>query len=299
MQLHKLALTGITLLGLAAARPAEAGQVFYAIGDGGASLVRIDADSPGSATRVGNFSGGASFLDGLDLRPADGQLYGYLNSSNSLYTVNPATGALTFVSQPTTPTNTFVLGLDFNPMADRLRVVTESQQNLRINVATGATTNDGTLTYAATDVNANSPSTHIVEAAYTNNVPGATSTKLYYIDYTLDTLVTTTAPNDGILTTVGNTANNLGVDTSEYVGFDIVTDSAGRDSAFALLTVGGVAGLYSIDLATGAATLDGTLPAELGQVYGLAAVPEPASLLLGAIGLAGLAGLAHRRRRRA
>lgn len=300
MHLRTLALGLAALLGLAAARPAAASETLYAIGDGGASLLRFQSDSPGNITRVGTFGGAATFLDGLDYRASTGQLVGYLDSTDSIYYVDSNTGSLTLASTSSVPTNTFNLGIDFNPqvvtngvLGDRLRIVTESQQNLRVNLANGATINDGTLTYAANDVNANSPATLIVEAAYTNNDTDInTPTKLYYIDHGLDILATTTAPNDGILTTVGS----LGVDTGDLVGFEIFT-SGGTNTAYAILNPDNTPGLYRIDLNTGAATSLGVLGTGFGNIYGLAAVPEPSSLLLSGLGAAVLAGVALRRRR--
>ena len=40
-------------------------------------------------------------------------------------------------------------GVDFNPVADRLRVPSDSGLNLRINADTGATTTDGTINRAS------------------------------------------------------------------------------------------------------------------------------------------------------
>lgn len=283
----------LTAAAAALVAPGAGAATAYAIGDGGASLLRFETDNPGAVTRVGSFGGDASFLDGIDFRPADGRLYGYLDSTDSIYTVDLETAAVSFVSTSTAPTNTFVLGIDFNPVPDRLRIVTESQQNLRVNVDTGAAIVDGTLTYAAGDPNAGSLATLIVEAAYTNSDTNpATGTQLYYIDYGLDILVTTSAPNGGVLNTVGS----LGVDTSELVGFDIFT-FGGVNTAYAVLNVGGSPGFYSIDLATGAATSIGSLDPGLGPIYGLSVVvPEPSTLALVAVG--GLAGLVVARRRR-
>src|SRR4029079_6264434 len=89
-------------------------------------------------------------------------------------------------------------------------------------------------------------------AAYTNTFAGATSTTLYVLDSNLDILAIQNPPNNGTLTTVGA----LGVDTSAEVGFDIAPRSG---TALVSLTVGGSAQLYTINLATGAASLIGPI----------------------------------------
>ena len=84
-------------------------------------------------------------------------------------------------------------------------------------------------------------------AAYTNNFPGATTTALYVIDYTTDWLYTQKPPNDGTLADVGQ----LGVNAEADNRFDIGGTSG---TAYAILTVGSSTKLYTINLATGAAT---------------------------------------------
>lgn len=289
------AILGLAAL-TAATLPAHA-QTAYAIANGGDTLISFDVNSPGTVTTIGTFSGGSAFLEGLDFRPATGQLYGYSDRAGSLYTVNTSTGALTPVGAAALGlTNTFNLGMDFNPTIDRLRIVTDSAQNIVLNPNSAAVTfNMSNLAYGATDVNANtSPS--IIDNAYSNNIAGTgAGTTQYVIDYGADILATLNN-NGGVLTTVGA----LGVDTDNFTGFDIFSATATSNAAYALLTpAGGSAGLYSINLGTGAATLLGGLGATLPQVYSLAIVPtqvpEPGSvaLLLGA----GAFGVSLMRRR--
>lgn len=273
--------------------PAQASVVF-SLSNNGQSLVRFDSAAPGTVVNVGQISGDAVHLDGLDFRPADGMLYGYNGSDSGIYRLNLNTGATTRVSTSTSPV-TVPLGIDFNPVADRLRVVTPNQENRRINIATGAATNDGALAYGSTDAN-QGKTPHIIDAAYTNSDTNpATGTQLYYIDSVLDALVTTNNPNGGVLSTVGA----LGLDANDYTGFDIFTAADGSNIGYASINSGRSTGLYSINLASGAATLIGDIGAS--NLYGLAvmpsAVPEPSSLML--IGTAGLAllGLGRRRQR--
>ena len=279
---------------LACAMPAAHATPAYALSNNGATLIRFDTATPGTVTVVGAISGAIANLGGLDFRPADSLLYGYSDASDSVYTVNLATGATTLVTAISAPTTSRLLGIDFNPAADRLRIVNDVDQNLRVNVAGGATIVDGTLAYAAGDPNVGA-NPNIVDAAYTNSDRNpVTGTTLYYIDYVLDILVSTSNPNGGVLNTVGA----LGINTSSFVGFDILSDGVGGNLAFASLTdAAGVPRLYSVNLGTGAATLVGGISAV--EVSGLALapvfIPEPGSMAL--FGLAGLALVTARRRR--
>ncbi|TDN40558.1 DUF4394 domain-containing protein [Hymenobacter sp. UV11] len=186
-------------------------------------------------------------LVGLDMRPLNGQLYG-LGSTNRLYTVNLSSGAATVVGAGTplvlTGTN---FGFDFNPTVDRIRIVSDTGVNLRVNPADGIALVDGTL-------NPGTPT--ITAAAYTNNFAGATTTVLYDIDSNTDMLYRQDPPNVGTLVLVGA----LGVNTTGVNGFDIGGTSG---TGFAVLTVGTAASVYTINLATGAATKGGDLPRPL------------------------------------
>lgn len=212
-------------------------------------------------------------LLGIDYRPATGQLYG-LGSTSRLYTLDVVTGTATAVAGPFTPVlDGSVVGFDFNPTVDRIRVVTDSGQNLRLNPISGAVAAvDTNLAYAAADVNAGEIPA-VAGAAYTNpdNDP-ATGTTLYDIDTDLDVLVTQNPPNAGTLNTVGT----LGVKTNNKVGFDISRTGI----AYAALQNApkggprcGNSSLVTINLMTGAATSIGTIGVHQ-PVVGLAA-PAP------------------------
>ena len=127
---------------------------------------------------------------GIDFRPADGKLYA-LTSTARLYTVDANTGAATLkatlAADPADATAPYagLVGttnsVDFNPVADRLRVLSETGQSLRINVDTGATTTDGEVNRAGT------PAT-VVAAAYSNSFAGTTTTTLFDLDANSDVL---------------------------------------------------------------------------------------------------------------
>ena len=260
------------------------------------SLVRFDSATPGaiqSTVAVTGLATSASLV-GIDFRPANGQLYG-LSSDSRLYTINLSSGLATVIGNA----GAFTLGggtydIDFNPTVDRLRVVGTSGQDLRVNPNDGTlAATDGNLAYAATDPNAGRTPT-IVGAAYTNSFAGATTTTLYDIDSALGILATQAPPNNGTLNTIGA----LGVATSVNVGFDIFFFN---NQAFASLGSDRVAagyGFYSINLATGAASLIGNIGNGLAiRDIAIVQVPEPSTVALLALGLLGIGFQARRKQR--
>lgn len=143
-------------------------------------------------------------------------------------------------------------GFDFNPFVDRIRVVSNTRQNIRLNPETGA------VAGADTDLSPGTPA--VSAAAYTNNQPGGATTALFVIDPSTDKLYVMGSPNGGVMTEVGA----LGINVDGNNGFDII----GTDNkAYALLTIGSATKLYSINLSTGAATAIGDFT---GLVKGLA-----------------------------
>ncbi|MCU0547585.1 MAG: DUF4394 domain-containing protein [Oscillatoriaceae cyanobacterium Prado104] len=225
---------------------------------------------------------GESLL-GIDYRPANGILYG-LSSSNRLYTINPKTGEASQVgsSQFAVTLTPGAAGFDFNPTVDRIRFVNQAGQNGRLNPDTGGQVDfdtlaagvqlDRNLVYAAGDRNFGS-SPAGVGAGYINNFAGVTSTTLFVIDSNADVLVRQDPPNNGVLNTIGP----LGVDATTVLGFDI-RSIGGREVAVAALEVGGISGLYNINLSTGQATFAGRI-ADGRQINGLA-LPLPTAYAL-------------------
>ncbi|WGF87050.1 DUF4394 domain-containing protein [Marinivivus vitaminiproducens] len=125
------------------------------------------------------------------------------------------------------------------------------------------------LTLSAKDANVG-VDPMVTANAYTNSVAGATSTQQYVLDHGTNTLATL-ANNDGTLATVGEVmVGGAALDFDANAGFDIMTDDAGMNTAYALLTSGGDTGLYTLDLETGAATSMGALGGDAGMVNGLA-----------------------------
>ncbi len=231
---------------------------------------------------VTGLQAGESLLS-IDYRPANGILYG-VGSSNRLYAVNPKTGEASQVGtgQFAVGLTPGAAGLDFNPTVDRIRFVNQAGQNARLNPDNGAIVDfdtlaagiqlDRNLVYATGDRNFGStPSA--AAAAYTNNFAGATSTTLFVIDSNSDVLVRQDPPNNGVLNTIGS----LGVDATSILGFDI-RSIGGREVAVAALEVGGVSGLYNINLSTGQASFVNQI-ADGRQINGLA-LPLPTAYAL-------------------
>ena len=139
---------------------------------------------------------------GIDVRPADGMLYA-VTADGGIYTVDAKTGAATMKSKLSETLKAGItVTVDFNPAADRLRVITSDGTNLRINVDDGKTTVDGTLKFKDGDAKAGK-TPKVVAGAYTNSAnPKPAATALYDIDEA-GHLLTQAPPNDGILNTVG------------------------------------------------------------------------------------------------
>jgi hypothetical protein len=234
-------------------------------------LVTFASGRPGSilsSIDVTGLQSGESLL-GIDFRPANKKLYG-LGSSSRLYVIDPATGAATAVgaSAFVIPLNGTVFGFDFNPQADRARIVSDARQNLRVNPDTGAVVDfdpntagvqsDLDLAFVGADQNA-AATPNVVAAAYTNNVAGATSTILYDIDSSLDVLATQNPPNNGALNTTARlTVGSVSIGAAGLAGFDIAPV---KNAAFASLspTSDNLQRFYTLNLATGAAALVGVI----------------------------------------
>ncbi|GEM_PF-370926 len=239
--------------GLAIELGATANFVVYGVTTANA-LVRFNSSRPNTIlqnTPITGLQGGEMVL-GIDFRPATGQLFA-LGSTSRLYTINTVTGAATSVGLLTTTLSGMNFGFDFNPVPDRIRITSDTEQNLRANPNDGTNLVDGMLAYAAGDPNTGA-NPNVVGSAYTNSFAGTTSTTLYNIDSNLDILVTQNPPNNGTLNTVGR----LNVNTTQEVGFDIF---AGNNTALASLIIDGgtTSSLYRIDLTTGAASVIGPI----------------------------------------
>ncbi len=279
------------------------------------SLVTFDSATPGTLigapVAVTGLQTGETLV-GIDSRPATAavpvsRLYG-VGSTSRLYTIDTTTGLATAVSGTafTTPLSGTSFGVDFNPVPDRLRIVSNTGQSLRINPDTGAATNDTALFFDPNNdtnrgfygtTNPNDPTSpaavpggpaNIVAAAYTRNLDATTGsvvTTLYGIDPTQQLLVQiggpdgTPTPNNGQVVAFAELRNSAFqfVNFNSSAGLDI---EAGTDNAFAS---NGNA-VFGIQLSTGT-VLSGAVVGGGFSLTDLAIAPPPTAVMPGAFSL--------------
>jgi uncharacterized protein DUF4394 len=252
-QMKLLTLAGALAASAFATSAAQAAGWIVGLVDG-KSIVTIDPATRKVASKA-DIKGAGPIL-GIDVRPADGMIYG-VAGDGSIVTIDAKSGQATpksklseMLKPGVTPT------IDFNPVADRMRVMGSDGTSLRVNVDDGKATVDGSHKYKDGDANAGK-TPKVVAGAYSNSVKGTKATTLYNIDATTGALVTQAPPNDGVLNTIGS----LGMAISGPVAFNIV--NSGEDKNDGWLVAGG--SLYSVDIKTGKATM-------VGRVEGLSGV---------------------------
>ncbi|MFM9942324.1 MAG: DUF4394 domain-containing protein [Hyphomicrobiaceae bacterium] len=228
----------------------------------GNTIVWIDTEQKkvtGSVPLAGNAT-----LVGIDVRPKDGMLYG-VTPSGAIVIVDAKTGKWEAKSQlsEALPAGAAVT-IDFNPVADRMRILTSTGLSLRVNVDDGKAVVDGALKYAETDA-AKGKTPNVTAGSYTNSFAGTKETALYDIDVATGMFLKQAPPNDGILTTVGP----LGIKIEGPIAFDIWSDGKGMNVGWLLAS----GNLYSIDIATGAAKAVGPIAGLKGAVRDMAILP--------------------------
>lgn len=262
------ALVGAALAGCATTRAPEQRELVVAV-TAAHELITFNAGQPERILERRPVTGlpTGERLVGIDFRVARGVLYA-LSQAGRLYTLDIPTGAL----RPVGPAPAVLalsgsaFGFDFNPAADRIRVVSNTGQNLRLHPDTGAAVDgdpaadgvqpDPSLRYAWSDVNAGR-TPNIAGAAYTYNTQDSKLTTNYAIDRALGVLVMqgsregntpVVSPNTGQLRTVGP----LGLGPLTDVAFDIA--DVGNTALVAVRTpADSPTRLHLVNLATGTA----------------------------------------------
>jgi hypothetical protein len=272
-------------------------RALIGLGGSGTTLVRFNVSFPGTSTTVPitGVNAGENLI-GIDFRPQTGQLYGLgvnaVTNAATLYLIDPQSGVALAIGLPgsiafvdaggVTPIDlpdpaVAGYGFDFNPTVDRIRVVTGSGLNFRVNPNNGAPV-DGNAGAPGVNTDAaiqGSGATGAIAAAYTNNYGrsfiGAQATTLYTLDAAQNRLFIQEPANGGTqVLGVPVTLSGATLDFSAIGGFDIssevsvaTTGTRARGQGYAVLTVGGVSTLFNIDLTTGQAYRIGTAPTAL------------------------------------
>lgn len=238
------------------------------------ALVTFSSTNPGTTSNPVTVTGLAAgeTLFGIDIRPVDNVLIGLgFNSTNGtahVYSINTVTGAAASINPNTLVLNSGLsfpsrIAIDFNPTANALRIVTNASTGNNLRIPSGGT---GSL---VTDTDLN-PSGHesIKTTAYSRNNPGGGTngaTTLYEIGVAGNLLTQGSidyftgngvSPNSG---TIMNVAPLTGVQGTAVFGFDIYNTpgTAAASPGIAYLVTPSV--LYSLDLNTGIASLQGII----------------------------------------
>ncbi len=256
-----------TLFALSAAPALAGGHATlsgYALANDGQTLVVMDDLSAPEAARSMMLG---SALKAIAWRPVTGDLLGFANGM--IARIDPMTGAMTDLGATFTDgtmiDDSAMVAFDFNNAIDAVRAVSTAGDNL-VYFPEGFGNGDARansvrrftgLAYDGQDSMAGTMPM-VFANAYTNAINGmtASSTFQYALDAQTDTLISL-ANNAGTLATVGKiTVDGMAVDLAPMGGFDIVSPAEGEDMAYAILQMEGAetAGLYSIDLTTGAAS---------------------------------------------
>ncbi|QTA36783.1 DUF4394 domain-containing protein [Streptomyces sp. CA-256286] len=226
----------------------------------GQRLVEFRTGAPSKSWQLGKVSGlkKDTKLVGIDFRVQNAKLYG-VGDKGGIYTLNTRNAKAAKVSQLTVGLVGTFFGVDFNPAANRLRVISDTGQNLRHNIddpaAPRTTTVDGPLTNPTMPP---SSAKGVTGAAYTNNdLDADTATSLFDIDTTNDRVSLQSPANSGTLAPTGN----LGVNAGPNAGFDIYFSHRARTNhGFAALSVNGAYRFYEVNVLTGQAESIGAFP---------------------------------------
>ena len=186
-------------------------------------VVRGRPGKGGASDAQGTQLAGDQSLVGVDYRVQDGKLYG-VGNAGGIYTLGGDASA-TKVGQLTVALSGTSFGVDFNPAANRLRVVSNTGQNLR------------------------------------HNLDPNTATTLFDLDTAADQVSVQSPANGGALAPTGK----LMIDAGPVVGFDIYSRSAfgvtQANHGFASISVLGRSSFYKVSLLTGRASRIGSFRA--------------------------------------
>ncbi|GJL93159.1 MAG: hypothetical protein DHS20C04_28180 [Hyphococcus sp.] len=242
----------------------------YATTFSNSDLYLVDFDAS-TATLIG--STGRDNISGIAIQPGTGVLFGIDHATDTLVTIDPATGAATTVGN--LGASAFDVGLEF-----------DAAGNLYMSSDTGGTGPDfysvDTTTGAATLIGSTGTGGIVGLALDSNNV-------MYGLADTSNDALYTIDLSTGVAALIGS----LGLSTNTGgIGFD---DQGVLHGVFGIVNPG----LTVIDVLTGMASTPVNLGldfASLAMISDVSDVPVPGALLFFATGLAGL-GAARKKRR--
>ncbi|WP_300548709.1 DUF4394 domain-containing protein [Roseovarius sp.] len=255
--------SALALLAAPAFAEGHAATMGYALSSDGSSLMVMDSISAPGDVRTLTLS---APVRSIAWRPVTGELVGY--ADGSIVTIDTTSGETldqgAMFMDDAVIAKEAVVGFDFNNKIDAVRAVSTMGDNLvyfptdfaadkanSVRRFTGLAYGEGDVSQGAKPL--------IFANAYTNAIDGkkAGGTFQYALDARANALVSL-ANNAGTLATIGLiTIDGKPVDILPVGGFDIVSPQEGTDAAYAVLQIEGqdTAGLYSIDLGSGAASL--------------------------------------------
>ena len=241
----------------------HANTMGYALSADGNSLMVMDSIAAPAEARTVALS---TPVRSIAWRPVTGDLVSF--SDGRIVTINTASGetadqAATFMEDAMIAQSA-VVAFDFNNKIDAVRAVSSTGDNLVYfptnfgDDKANSVRHFTDLFYAEGDTSEGAEPL-IFANAYTNKINGAKAggTFQYALDARANALVSL-ANNAGALETIGLvTVDGAPADILPVGGFDIVSPEEGTDAAYAVLQIDGqaTAGLYAIDLTSGAATL--------------------------------------------
>lgn len=245
-------------------------------------LLTINAGQPTRVLQTVGIKGlpVSEFLVGIDYRVTKGVLYA-LARSGRVYTITTETGyvrpvGMAPVAGTAPPLDGTAFGFDFNPAVDRIRVVSNTGQNLRLHPDTGALVAVDTPLAFELGVAQADQKLQLLAAGYTYNKKDEKMTTNFAIDGRNGTLVRqgsvegvqpVVSPNTGRVLPVGA----LGTGTLVDASLDIADVSG---AAFAALRTSAESPtkLYLVNLESGKAEALGNV-ATGAALVGIAVIP--------------------------
>lgn len=211
------------------------------------NLVRtIDLKNPETVLAEQTITGldAGETLVTIDRRPANGALYG-VTSDGRIVEIDLRNAAATALATLAVKFQGTRFALSFNPLSDRMRILSDVGQNLRVNTETGATIVDTVLAFAAGDTH-DGTTPQLGAATHVQREDGTTtSVTLFGVDLATDTFVTVSPPNSGSVQSIGP----LGVQATAAA-----MDANRFGVLYVALQEAATTHLYTVDASTGELT---------------------------------------------